>query len=212
MIAGIAFAGVTGVGKSTMFRLVTSKLVSREDTSLLVLRNNLIQTRFYETFSATGSLDDLTAFLASPLRIIEQLTRVSATWPSRDVDPKTVVMAESWLLNLCAELRIEPMDQIEYLDNLRASANLAIVRLSFPSDLVAERSVISTRRYRGPGWGRYLDQMGNFDAQVAEFQRRRDVIDRLFEICRPPKLSIDTSRMDWAAYADEMLEYMRFSP
>jgi hypothetical protein len=210
MINGVAFAGITGAGKSILFKMLSTKLVSMEHTSLLILRNNLVQTRVYEHLRREQSLADLSIFLNQPLLLMDHLQQVAQGWPSNNkINPRTIVLFESWLLNLCAELGLKPKEHFEALDERRASVGLAIIHLHFPPGLVAERSVILTRRYRGVGWGRYLDALGaDVDAQAAEFRRRQSEIARLFALCRSPRISIDTSDMEWSVYAAKILAYM----
>ena len=208
MINGVAFAGTTGAGKSTLLKLLSTRLAPLDGVSLLLLRNNVIQNQIYDRFRAERSLPELSRFLSRPLQVLAEFTSL-ADMPTTGSSPKMVVLFESWLLNLCAELEVGFTDELRALDQHRAELGLAIVHLHFPAYLVAERSVILTRKHRGEGWSRYLDQLGPAaHAQARRFSMRRTKIEEMFAMCRPPKIAIDTSSMDWASYAGRIVEFM----
>ena len=209
MINGVAFAGTTGSGKSTLLKLLSARLASLDRISLLLLRNDVIQNQIYNRFRAERSFAELSSFLSRPLELMAQFGNLVDRTPAKGRGPKLVVLFESWLLNLCAELGVDLTDELLALDERRAEFGLALVHLHFPPDLLMQRSVVLTRQHRGEGWRRYLDQLGaDVNAQVLRFSRRRSRIEEMFASCRPPKIAIDTSDMDWQSYALQILDLM----
>jgi hypothetical protein len=188
----MAFAGVTGAGKSTLFARLGTRLLGDDRCSPVVLRNALVQ-------NAALDVDEARAFdhLHGLLAAIEGMAGWERAAAARG--QRLVVLCESFGLNLLAERGFSSENAFATLDERRAAAGIVLVHLRFDDALVEERSVMSTRLYRGPGWTRYLEGLGDgLAAQAAHFRRRRNAIAAWFARARPPVLELDTSTMAWA--------------
>lgn len=203
---GIAFAGVTGAGKSTLFARLGARLVQDNRCSPIVLRNALVQNTVLEV-DETRAFDHLHRLLAA----IEGL----AVWEraASAVRQQLVVLCESFGLNLFAERGLSSESSFATLDERRAAAGIILVHLRFDDALLEERSVVSTRLHRGPGWARYLDRLGDgLGAQALHFRKRRDAVAAWFAHARPPKVEVDTSTMAWDQLTTTLLRLVTEDP
>lgn len=202
-MSGLAFAGVTGAGKSSILGHLASRLAADRDRSVCVLRNDLIQNPALPGRRGS-SPDDVFDFLERTLVHLEALTGWARDGGDGD---GLVVLCESWAVNLLAELDIWSPEPFAALDHRRAACGITLVHLVFDVADLEARSVTSTRRRRGPGWARYLDGLGATAAdQAGVFRARRDRITRYVDLASEPKLEVATDGMDWACHADALLD------
>jgi hypothetical protein len=201
-VGGLAFAGVTGAGKSSILAAVAARLAVDRDQSVCVLRNDLIQNPGLRGPSCPASESGGLASLDRTLAHLESLV----AWGQAAGGAGVMILCESWAVNLLAELDVWSPKAFLALDARRAACGIILVHLVFDDGSVEERSVSSTRRSRGLGWGRYLDGLGATPAdQAAVFRARRDRIARYVALAAEPKLEVATDRMDWAAHAAGLL-------
>jgi hypothetical protein len=202
-VSGLAFAGVTGAGKSSLLGLLALRLAADRDRSVCVLRNDLIQNPPLAARPGSSPAD-VFHFLDRTLAHLEALTDWGRGGGGSD---RLVILCESWAVNLLAELGIWSPEAFAALDHRRAACEITLVHLVFDVASLEARSVASTRRWRGPGWSRYLDGLGATEADQADvFRARRDRIARYVELASEPKLEVVTDGMDWACHADALLD------
>ena len=210
MIRGLALAGVTGAGKSSVFAALARRFTADPGCSVCILRNALLQNG---VLAAPAPRAEAVRYLGQRVAALAGVASLAAPPAAGGATaPRLVILCESLMLNLLAELGLELDDEFEALDRARAAAGIAIVHLRIDAPEVRERSVESTRRYRGPGWGRYLDALGPTPAaQEAVFELRRQAIARSFARCLPPKIEIVTSDMAWDDHVSRLAAYL-FAP
>jgi hypothetical protein len=215
VIRGLALAGVTGAGKSSVFDALTRRFAADPGCSVCILRNALLQNG---ALPAPGAAPEevrarALGYLGERVAALAGLASLAAP-PAPDAKaPRLVVLCESLMLNLLAELGLEMDGGFAELDRARAAAGIAMVHLRLDAHEVRARSVESTRRHRGPGWGRYLDALGSTPPeQEAVFERRRQAVARSFARCLPPKIEIHTSEMAWEDYASQLAAHVLTPP
>ena len=208
MIAGVALAGVTGAGKSTIFDLLAASFAQRKDYSVCILRNRLMQNSGLMSLNSGSDRRAVFNYLHDRILAIKALSDL-AREPSRDSErSRLAILCESWGLNLLAELNLWLGKDFKTLDAIRAEAQIAIIHLKIMPDEILERSVLSTKKFRGTGWTNYLTTLGSDPGTQAKvFEERQDMISRYFEICQSPKLEVCTSRMAWPEYVTQIAAY-----
>lgn len=195
---GIAFCGVTGSGKSTLTELIGARLARG---SLAVLRNNLIQNPGLAIARRTGQVG-LQEFL---LKQAERCCHVVDL-----LDGMGYLVCESYGVNALAECGFWDREFYTRLDDIRVKADILLVRLDIAEDEVLERSVLSTRLHRRPGWISYLESLApDVIGQAEVFKRRRAFVNQYFEWSAEPKVSVATSAMNWIQIADRLMATLR---
>lgn len=197
-LRGLAFCGVTGAGKSTVTDAVTRRL---SDQSVALLRNELIQNPGLATYRESG-VDGVRWFLKNQAERCAQVIEL--------LGERGHLVCESFGVNLLAECGTADHSAYADADQLRAELGIVLVRLDIGADEVLERSVLSTRRHRGPRWSRYLDALAaDLHGQAEVLEQRRRLINQHFAHSAEPKISISTSRMNWDEIADQLIELLK---
>lgn len=212
MIAGVALAGVTGAGKSTIFDRLATSFGQRKDYSVCIMRNELMQNSGLTSLNPDSDRKAVFNYLLERILAIKALTDLARERAPGGKHPRLAILCESWGLNLLAELNLWLGEDFQTLDAIRAKAGILLVHLKIQPNEILERSVLSTRKFRGTGWANYLTTLGSDPATQAKiFEERQSMISRYFRICRRPKLEICTSRMDWPEYVTQIAVYLEDS-
>jgi hypothetical protein len=204
-VPGLALAGVTGAGKSSILGVLASRLAADRDRSVCVLRNDLIQN---PGLRSPGGPSPAVAF-AFLGRTLDHLEALTAWGKAPDEDGALVILCESWAVNLLAELDVWSPEAFLALDRRRAACRMTLVHLVFDAACLEARSVSTTRQWRGPGWARYLDGLGVTPGDQAHvFRARRERIARYLDLACEPKLEVATDGMDWVRYSDTLVDVL----
>jgi thymidylate kinase len=215
-MAGIILEGVTGAGKTMLFRALQAWLVENRASNTKLLLSEHYSERALEARRKAGSLgeDDVLAHLATLLQPLSDLERLwsHSGFPSVSGAARVVTVIERFLLGHIVNMRCqEPhrwpaacMPAVERLYRQANALGLRTVVLVLPAGRLTER-IRSTRLHRNAAWSVFLDSFGIEDAAIAHFERWQalllTVVDRLQLIVQPQLIDMsDVTRPD--DYAD----------
>ncbi|GAA2843871.1 hypothetical protein [Crossiella cryophila] len=200
----VLFEGITGTGKSTLFRHLAADSTAAGYESHLTLAQ-AYTLRMARPEGIVEHLRDLT----EGIRSLHALYTGSEFAARTDERGSMLVLAEGFHLyglleHQPAEQRAEGQRKIESV--LREVRPL-VVSLELQESAVRERCVESTLRTRGPGWREFLRRYGQTHEEIAGYFTRRQRAHReLVEASALEVLRIDTSAGDWAGYLARVVD------
>lgn len=209
MFRGLILDGVTGTGKSTLFRLLRSHPSFTEVDSAVALSQS------YTLRTAPGG--EVGALLDDVLRSVETLqTRCARSEFAHRQDGRADV---SFLFegfhHYAALEAVEPQHRRCFAARFEprlAGLGTKLVALSVAPDAVLDRCVRSTLRHRGEGWRRFLTRFGDSEHDVAAYylERQRHFL-ALVDASMLPVLRVDTSALsepsEWRSVAEEIAAF-----
>ena len=222
-MAGIILEGVTGAGKTMLFRALQAWLVENRASNTKLLLSEHYSERVLEACRKAGSLgeDDVLAHLATLLQPLSDLERLWSQSGLSSTSPaaRVVTVIERFLLGHMVNMKCQELDRwpagctraIEGLYRQADALGLHTVVLVLPAGQLAER-IRSTRGHRNAAWSAFLDSFGSEEAAIAHFERWQEllltVVDRLQPIVRPQLIDMSavTRPDDYANLAQRLCE------
>lgn len=209
MFRGLILDGVTGTGKSTLFRLLRSHPTFTEVDSAIVLSQS------YTLRAAPGG--EVGILLDDVLRSVEALRmrHARSEFAHRQDGRADVSFLFEGFHHYAALDAVEPHDRPRFaarFETRLGRLGTKLVALSVAPDAVLERCVRSPLRHRGEGWRRFLTRFGDNEQDVAAYYRERQHhFLELVDASTLPVLRVDTSAVcdiaEWRAVAEEIAAY-----
>jgi hypothetical protein len=209
---GCVLIGVWGVGKTSVFGRINTRLVETGCQSLICVPQAATLTT--HTYMPGGPHEHATAILSWLDRLTGFLEDVdhrfnASTLPGHRFAPAWTPTCVLEGLGFDAIVYGLPLARHALLDIERRLAELGLhlIVLRVSAHLVRAQCVESTRARRGPKWAAYLEGFGpDDDARAAYVQQRQD---RLLWWARSSSLPlrvIDTDTGDWDSYARQIAD------
>ncbi|MDQ3944684.1 MAG: hypothetical protein M3357_05950 [Actinomycetota bacterium] len=204
MFRGLILDGVTGTGKSTLFRCLRSHPCFTDVDSAVFLSQS------YTLRVAPG--DRIEGLLDDVLGQLEMLHghREASGFARREDGRADVSFLFEGFHHYAALEHVEPEDRLRFAGDFEARLGplgAKLVALSVSPEAVLERCVRSTLRHRGSGWRQFLTRFGDTEEDVAAYYRERQRhFLALVKTSTLPVLHVDTSDVsrpgEWRAVAE----------
>lgn len=200
----IVLDGITGSGKSTLFRrLEHSQWASGFESRLILGQAYTLRV---------ASADEIVEHLVRLAGMIGDLARCFAGSEfARRSDGRgsMLVLTEGFhiyglLEHVAEESRPAAQRQIEArLHGLP----VRLISLEMNNDVIMERSVLSPLRLRSPRWRDFVFQHGATEEQICDYYTQRQVAHmKLISASSLPVSRIDTSAADWPRYEQQIIQ------
>ncbi|KAA5597306.1 hypothetical protein [Blastochloris sulfoviridis] len=177
---GFIIEGVTGVGKSIVFKRMQALIGERHPANTKLLLSEHYTERVLEHAKEAGTLTEeqvakhLVDLMAVPAMLKSMLE--GSKFRGRAGNASPIVLMERFLLSHVANMRMLGLGQWQrnhdFVARLYAQADdCQIVRIVLRCrDEELPARVLSTRRHRNTHWSSHLDSLGD-DSQIADFYR-----------------------------------------
>lgn len=198
--------GITGAGKSTIYK----KLVEKIDVSF---GNNLLAFDEYLTWRLYEKKSDIEKFSKETFYniinfmswIITEYSYANLQNTSKGRDEELCCLIEGFHWNAYVRGILTISDFYE-IENKLHEMGFEIVYLTLSDDQIKIRSVIETRKYRSPGWSDYLSTIGSSDDDIAlKFRDRQEKFTQLYEKTVLSKMQIITDEKKWDEYVEQIV-------
>lgn len=204
---GLILEGVTGTGKSTLFRLLQrSELFATAESKLFLAQTYTLR------MAPSTQPERLLEQLASWLGELQALLKASEFQTRYDGRGSLLYALEGFHYYLALEHlgRDARAQVVREVDRMLSGLGALVVALHLPEEEILERSVVSTKRLRGEKWAAFLRKFGQTDEEVARYyaERQRAFLDLLRD-SDLPVLRLDTTSADWPALAAEVERFVR---
>lgn len=189
----LMLTGITGAGKSTLFKHMTKKAIDLEFSSKMFFSAYHCQNFFKET---NFNSESLYAFYKSiyDFESIEYSKTIGALF-------------ENSFYNVCLEYNLN-FEDISRIETLLQKHQCKQVLLSLPENEIYNRSISSTRVHRKPSWSEYLDGFNMNDERLTTmFKEKQEKLLNLASHNPCSTLTINTSEMNWDSYIDKIIKF-----
>lgn len=186
----LMLSGITGTGKSTLFRYLEKNMDMRDFSSNMFFSSYHCQNYFKE---AGICFEKLYEFYQ---RIFEM--------EKIEYSKKIGVLFENSFYNVCLEYGLDNKE-IMKMESLFNKYQCKQVLLTIPETEIYQRSIVTTRIYRKPSWTDYLNRFNLSDGELTDmFLEKQKRLSELVNKSSCPALIINTSEMDWDLYIEEI--------
>ena len=189
----LMLTGITGAGKSTLFKSMTQKANDLEFSSKMFFSAYHCQNFFKETNFNSESL----------YKFYKSIFDFEGIEYSKTIG----VLFENSFYNVCLEYDLNSVD-ISRIEILLQKHQCKQVLLSLPENEIYNRSILSTRIHRKPSWSAHLDGFNMNDEQLTTmFKEKQEKLLDLASHNLCPTLTINTSEMSWDSYIDKIIKF-----
>ncbi|WP_029063687.1 hypothetical protein [Labrenzia sp. DG1229] len=202
---GIIFEGVSGTGKSTLFRrLLQEQHFTGQDGGIYL-------SQCYTLRMANQGCPSSLA--ESRLRLLKSLhdDYSSSEFAHRsDGRGSCSFIFESFHYYLALDLLSESCQPafVRRIDRRLMSLGARVVLLRVEPEAMIENCVRSTIRHRGQSWAAFLSRYGKAElALVNHFKRRQANLERLAAESALPILTVDTTEQNWSEALEKIVDF-----
>lgn len=186
----LMLTGITGAGKSTLFKHMAKKTIDFGFSSEMFFSAYHCQNYFKETNFNSESL----------------YTFYKNIFDFENIEYSKLigVLFENSFYNVCLEYNLDSA-AISKIETLLQKHQCKQVILKLSEAEIYNRSIVSTRIHRKPSWCSYLDGFNMSDEQLTTMfkEKQKKLLDLAnHSLC--PTLTINTSEMSWDQYIDEI--------
>lgn len=209
---GLLIEGISGAGKTTVLNGLRGRLPSLAQEAHLLFTEQYTQRLVTCTTDKAELYEIVTKLLSHYVTFLEGLkSRYDVSiFPShpRRLSIDVAFLFERFHLGQYILRGFAPDDTFSDLDSRLAVLGAKLVVLTIPENLIYERCVLSTQRFRGSGWKEYqaawkLDNGG----LVARYTEEQLHLCRLARMSAIPLQVIDTADQDWVRIESEVFDY-----
>lgn len=198
--------GITGSGKSTVYKKLLDKFKADSGSNLLFLNEYItwrtfekekdIKTCCEETFETiSGFMQWLTS-----IYINADLQNTS-----RGRDEQLCCLMEGFHWNAYAR-NVLPEAAFYDIETKLNQLDFSVVFLVLSDSQITSRSVIETRQFRTSGWSKYLRTLGNSDDEIARiFKERQDRYHDIYSRSSLNTILINTDEKRWDDYVEQII-------
>lgn len=204
----IIIEGITGSGKSTIYKTIVDKLKSSEGSNFLFLNEYMT----FRTFEKEVDIEDSSKNTFTNIcSFIHWLTSIYVNADlqntSRGHNEQLCCLMEGFHWNAYAR-GILSKETFCGIENEVNSLGFGIVFLALSESEIKKRSVTETRQYRTSGWNKYLNTLGNSDDEIAKmFQDRQKRFYDIYSGSKLNKILINTDEKRWDQYAEQIIAF-----
>jgi hypothetical protein len=209
---GLLIEGISGAGKTTVLTGLRSRLPSLTQEAHLLFTEQYTQRLVTSATEKTGLYESVIKLLCHYVTFLEGLKRrydvsIFSSHPRR-VSIDVAFLFERFHLGQYILQGFEPDDAFSGLDDRLAVLGAKLVVLTIPENLIFERCVVSTQRFRGSGWKDYQAawKLDN-DGIVARYIDEQFNLLRLARMSAIPLQVIDTADQDWGRIQSEVFAF-----
>lgn len=189
----LMLTGITGAGKSTLFKRIIQNNVDLRFSSKMFFSAYHCQNFYKET---NFNSERLFSFYKSIF-----------DYKSIEYSKTIGVLFENSFYNVCLEYDLNSVD-ISRIEMLLQKNQCKQVLLRLPENEIYNRSISSTRVHRKPSWSAYLDGFNMNDEQLTTmFKEKQEKLFDLVSHSNCPTLTLNTSEMSWDSYMDEIITF-----
>lgn len=198
--------GITGAGKSTMYKKLVDELGVSFGNNLLALDEYLTWRIFekqqnIEKFSKE-TFDSIINFVSW---VTTEYCNAELQNTSKGQDEELCCLIEGFHWNAYVRGVLSKEDFYE-IENRLHKMGFEIIFLTLSDDKIRERSVNETRKYRTIGWSKYLETLGNSDDEISlKFKERQDKFYQVYEQSPLDKIQIRTDEKKWNEYVAQIV-------
>lgn len=202
----IIIEGITGSGKTTVYKTIVEKFKSSDGSNFLFL-NEYITWRTFEKENDIGAVCRETfTNISSFIRWLSSIyINADLQNTSRGRSEQLCCLMEGFHWNAYARGIISE-EIFREIENEINSLGFGIAFLVLSESEIKKRSVIETRRFRTSGWNNYLNTLGNSDDEIAKtFQERQRRYYDIYSCSTINKILINTDEKRWDEYAEQII-------
>lgn len=177
---GVAIDGVTGAGKSIIFRGLQQRLVRLRPSNTKILLSEHYTERMLEHLKGKGTLTEARVLshinsLLDPLGLLAG-QKAGSKFAERAGNTDVLVVMERFLLGHIANMRMAcatswPNESLRAVNVAKRARLLGLIPVVLVvSDSSLPGRVQSTRSRRNPAWSEYLDSIGDDEAVVDHYR------------------------------------------
>ena len=202
----IIIEGITGSGKSTVYKKLIDKLKFVEGSNLLFLNEYITWRTFEKEKDIEASCEETFTNISGFIRWLTYIfINADLQNTSRGRDEQLCCLMEGFHWNAYAR-GILSEKAFHDIENEINNLGFGIVFLVLSESNIKNRSVIETRKFRTRGWNKYLDSLGNSDDKIAQiFQERQNRYYDIFTCSTSKKILINTDEKRWDDYAEQII-------
>jgi adenylate kinase family enzyme len=198
--------GITGTGKSTIYKKVVSKLTTCSGSNLFFLNEYITWRTFEKRESIKQSCEETFANISKFLKwLSSSYINADLQNTSHGQDEQPCYLMEGFHWNAYAR-GILSEDAFYDIENKLNQLNFTIVLLVLSDSQIKSRSVIETRQFRTNGWSKYLETLGDSDDKIAVvFKERQNKYCDIYSRSSLNKILINTDEKRWDDYVDRII-------
>ncbi|PUA34644.1 hypothetical protein C8Z91_34835 [Paenibacillus elgii] len=201
----LAFAGITGVGKSTLTNLVRKRIPdlgfdswitfsSFYTQNMVKYKKNISKTNEENYLDIVGDHFDILKYLDKLENVPDQLREIG-------------VLYEEFLFNAIFEYNLEP-DYYKEFEQKYVDLGGRCIFLKIDEDQIMYRTIKSTRIYRNEKWLSYQKSFQKTDEELeAMYISRQRIMERKINESKINSLIINTTEMKWKEYESIITDF-----
>lgn len=202
----IIIEGITGSGKSTVYKKLVDKFKVDEGSNLLFLNEYITWRTFEKEKDIGASCGEIFTNISVFIRWLTAIfINAGLQNTSRGRDEQLCCLMEGFHWN--AYVRgILSEKAFHNVENEINNLGFEIVFLVLSESNIKNRSVIETRQFRTRGWNKYLNSLGNSDDEIAQiFQERQNRYYDIYSCSTSKKILINTDEKRWDDYVEQII-------
>jgi len=200
-MGGAVLAGISGAGKTTLFRRMGNAITSAGREIVITLPQAMTTTCHLHFNNQPGrQAVEVLSWCDSAISFAELVMNKALTGGLTTSKENYPYQWNPMLLleGACFDIPLHDFDikrdEIRSFEHRLAALGVVLVFLRVPEERIQERCVQSTRAHRGIGWSAHLDQLGADDpARAAHFRAQQATLAQWVETSPMAKIVLDVT-------------------
>ena len=203
---GLILEGIVGSGKSSILLFLRKQIIENGSSSLIL--DEAITERPLEPLSSSN----VETSLLHLNRLVELMVRLYdlETAAQKPIESRVQFVLERFHFSHCLDIAgFERFAAYADIDKQMMGLGSKLVVLTMKEDLIRERSVLSTKKFRGEAWSGYLEQIAETEEGVSAFYAAQQ--EHFIALCRMstiPSMAVDTSNCDWEEASFQIVDFL----
>lgn len=206
---GLVLEGIVGSGKTSVIRHL-KKYFLEKDCSVLILTEHYTE-RPMEPLPAASSVKSV-SHLNQITNVVKTLHEMENETPS-GLRSDAYFVFERFHLSHCLDISgFEHFDKYRDIDRQLNTFGCKLVVLTIEENIILERCVVSTRKWRDEKWKNYLTRIAPTEEGVADHYKKQQK--EFVELCQQseiPSMVVDASNQDWEEISFQITEFLNRS-